>query len=88
MIGNRLVRKFIYSLICTFKSCLLIAESWPQVFDDSNARKDWGWKNKYDIDKLCQIMFELLSSKYGHRVVKVDSDVEEKPKEKIIAYNI
>lgn len=29
-----------------------IADSWPQVFDDSEARADWGWKHEYDMDKL------------------------------------
>src|SRR6476659_1302896 len=26
-----------------------IAESWPQSIDDSVARKDWGWKEEYDL---------------------------------------
>jgi threonine 3-dehydrogenase len=30
----------------------LIADDWPQVFDDSEARKDWGWKHDYDMDRL------------------------------------
>ncbi|XP_015589040.1 L-threonine 3-dehydrogenase, mitochondrial isoform X3 [Cephus cinctus] len=34
----------------------LIAESWPQVFDDSEARCDWGWEHKYDLDKLVTSM--------------------------------
>lgn len=29
-----------------------IADDWPQIFDDSEARADWGWKHEYDIDKL------------------------------------
>lgn len=41
-----------------------IADSWPQVFDDNNARKDWGWKNHYDMDLLCQVMFDALKPKY------------------------
>lgn len=32
------------------------ADSWPQVFDDSEARKDWKWKPKYDLDKLVELM--------------------------------
>ena len=26
-----------------------IADSWPQSIDDSVARKDWGWKEEYDL---------------------------------------
>ncbi|CAF4022910.1 unnamed protein product, partial [Rotaria sp. Silwood1] len=27
-----------------------IADSWPQVFDDHNAREHWGWKPQVDLD--------------------------------------
>lgn len=30
----------------------LIADDWPQVFDDSEARADWQWKHEYDLDRL------------------------------------
>ncbi|XP_043597594.1 L-threonine 3-dehydrogenase, mitochondrial isoform X2 [Bombus pyrosoma] len=33
-----------------------IAESWPQVFDDSEARRDWGWRHKYNLEKLVESM--------------------------------
>ncbi|CAB4065707.1 TDH [Lepeophtheirus salmonis] len=33
-----------------------IADTWPQVFDDSEARKDWKWQHHYDIDKLVETM--------------------------------
>ncbi|XP_002735491.2 L-threonine 3-dehydrogenase, mitochondrial-like [Saccoglossus kowalevskii] len=36
-----------------------IADSWPQVFDDSGARNDWGWSHHYDLEKMVQVMFEL-----------------------------
>jgi nucleoside-diphosphate-sugar epimerase len=29
-----------------------IAESWPASIDDQVARKDWGWKHEYDLDKM------------------------------------
>lgn len=35
-----------------------IAESWPSSIDDSSARKDWGWKHDYDLDKMTRIMLE------------------------------
>ncbi|XP_070590939.1 L-threonine 3-dehydrogenase, mitochondrial-like [Erythrolamprus reginae] len=39
-----------------------IAESWPMVFDDNNARQDWGWKHDYDLPDLVNTMFNFLSS--------------------------
>jgi nucleoside-diphosphate-sugar epimerase len=29
-----------------------IVDSWPEVVDDSLARKDWGWKPDYNVDKF------------------------------------
>lgn len=42
-----------------------IADSWPMSIDDSAAREDWGWKHEYDLDKMCDIMFEKLKEKLG-----------------------
>ncbi|XP_020634481.3 L-threonine 3-dehydrogenase, mitochondrial isoform X1 [Pogona vitticeps] len=39
-----------------------IADSWPMIFDDSNARQDWGWKHEYDLPELVNTMFSFLSS--------------------------
>ena len=33
-----------------------IAESWPQSIDDSAARKDWGWKEEYDLSAMVKDM--------------------------------
>jgi len=38
-----------------------IADSWPQSIDDSVARKDWGWKEEYDLSAMTQDMFDNLS---------------------------
>ncbi len=40
-----------------------IADSWPKIIDDSEARKDWGWKPKYDLPAMTKDMFEHLSEK-------------------------
>ena len=40
-----------------------IADSWPQSIDDSYARRDWGWKEFYDLDKLVQNMLENIRKK-------------------------
>jgi nucleoside-diphosphate-sugar epimerase len=29
-----------------------IADSWPDSIDDSCARQDWGWKNKFDLKAM------------------------------------
>ena len=39
-----------------------IADSWPDSIDDSEARKDWGWKPVYDLEKMTTAMFSGLSS--------------------------
>jgi nucleoside-diphosphate-sugar epimerase len=37
-----------------------IADSWPQSIDDSSARKDWGWKPEYDLDRMVGEMVENI----------------------------
>ncbi|MCE7061744.1 NAD-dependent epimerase/dehydratase family protein [Dyadobacter sp. CY343] len=41
-----------------------IADSWPQLIDDANARKDWGWRPTYNIEKMTQEMIKELTKKY------------------------
>lgn len=43
----------------------LIADSWPQVFDDSEARADWGWNHEYDMDKLVSEMIKDVKAHYN-----------------------
>jgi nucleoside-diphosphate-sugar epimerase len=38
-----------------------IADSWPQSIDDSVARKDWGWQEDYNLEKMTKEMFENIS---------------------------
>lgn len=40
-----------------------IAESWPRSIDDSSARRDWGWKHRYDLDDITRVMIEKLKEK-------------------------
>jgi nucleoside-diphosphate-sugar epimerase len=37
-----------------------IANSWPQVIDDQQARTHWGWKPNYDLTAMTKIMIENL----------------------------
>lgn len=42
-----------------------IADTWPNSLDDSEARKQWGWNPKYDIDSMTEDMLKNLSIKLG-----------------------
>ncbi|RYD99097.1 MAG: NAD-dependent epimerase/dehydratase family protein [Sphingobacteriales bacterium] len=39
-----------------------IADSWPSKIDDSEARKDWGWKPEYDLEAMTDVMLEMLKT--------------------------
>lgn len=41
-----------------------IADSWPNSIDDSVARKDWGWKHKFDLDAITEVMLKNLKKQY------------------------
>jgi nucleoside-diphosphate-sugar epimerase len=42
-----------------------IADSWPQSIDDSVARKDWGWKEEYDLRAMTKDMLTNLAEDAG-----------------------
>lgn len=37
-----------------------IADSWPQSIDDAVARKDWGWKEEFNLQQMTKDMLENL----------------------------
>ncbi len=37
-----------------------IANSWPQSIDDTVARKDWGWKEEFDLSGMVKDMLDNL----------------------------
>lgn len=37
-----------------------IADGWPKSIDDSAARADWGWKHRFDLDKMTTDMLAHL----------------------------
>ncbi|MGB0932642.1 MAG: NAD-dependent epimerase/dehydratase family protein [Lishizhenia sp.] len=38
-----------------------IADSWPSSIDDSAAKADWGWKEKFDLDAMVKVMLENVN---------------------------
>ncbi|XP_041069472.1 L-threonine 3-dehydrogenase, mitochondrial-like [Carcharodon carcharias] len=40
-----------------------IADGWPMSFEDSNARKDWGWKHQYGLQELVTDMLQHIQLK-------------------------
>lgn len=38
-----------------------IADSWPQSIDDAVARKDWGWKEEFNLTQMTKDMLENLA---------------------------
>lgn len=41
----------------------VIADSWPKSIDDSEARKDWNWSHKFDLDAITSEMLTNLEKK-------------------------
>jgi threonine 3-dehydrogenase len=42
-----------------------ILDSWPQVLDDSAARRDWGWKHEFDLDRMCDDLVVKVRAMLG-----------------------
>lgn len=42
-----------------------IADSWPNLMDDSCARAEWGWKPEYDLRAMSEDMVLKLRQKFG-----------------------
>ena len=42
-----------------------IANSWPASIDDTPARKDWGWRHEFDLDRMVDEMLGNLREKLG-----------------------
>ena len=41
-----------------------IANSWPKSIDDSSARSDWNWSERYSLEKMTEEMISHLRNKY------------------------
>lgn len=60
------IQKFIPNFNISYKPDFrqAIADSWPQEIDDAQARKDWGWRPSYSLDKMTEEMIAELRKKY------------------------
>ncbi len=38
-----------------------IASTWPASINDEVARKDWGWRPKFDLEKMTRVMLENIN---------------------------
>ncbi len=47
-----------------------IADKWPKSINDDEARKDWNWKPKYDLESMTVLMLEKLEKKYNTTTLK------------------
>jgi len=71
----------IQNIIPSFKASYLpdsrqvIADSWPDSINDSDAKKDWNWKPEFDLHKMCQVMIENLKKKYSTKISEASSKV-------------
>ncbi|MDD3723053.1 MAG: NAD-dependent epimerase/dehydratase family protein [Lutibacter sp.] len=60
------IKKFIPGFDISYHSDFRqsIADSWPSSIDDSEARKDWDWQHKFDLEKISDSMLKNLQVKY------------------------
>ena len=60
------VSKHVNNFKCTFNPDHRqeIANSWPKIIDDSNARKDWNWQHDFDLEKMSIEMINSLKNKF------------------------
>lgn len=56
------IKKYVPNFQVTYKSDFRqeIADSWPQIIDDTQARKDWNWKHKFDLASMTKEMLKHL----------------------------
>lgn len=53
--------------VCTFvpDERQLIADSWPTSVDDSAARREWGWRPRFDVAEMTTDMLSTLRTRYA-----------------------
>ena len=59
------IKKYIPAFECEYKPDFRqkIADSWPMSLDDDEARRQWGWKPRYDLASMTKDMIEKLTKR-------------------------
>jgi nucleoside-diphosphate-sugar epimerase len=59
------IRRRVPSFRCTYAPDHrhAIAREWPRSIDDSEAREDWGWAHRYELESMTDDMIERLREK-------------------------
>jgi len=57
------------SLSCKPDFKQAIADTWPTSIDDSVARKDWNWKESFDLEAMTNEMLLQLRKKYKSKSI-------------------
>ena len=57
------IKKYVPDFSVSFKPDYRqpIADSWPQSIDDAVARRDWGWKEEFNLQQMTKDMLENLA---------------------------
>ena len=63
---SREIKKYIPKFCISYRSDFRqeIADSWPSSINDSDARNDWGWAPKYNLEKMTKDMVYNLQNQY------------------------
>jgi nucleoside-diphosphate-sugar epimerase len=59
------IKSHIPNFTITYKSDFRqgLADSWPNSINDAEARQDWGWEHKYDLNLLVSTMITEIAKK-------------------------
>ena len=57
------IQKHLPNFTCAYRPDYrqAIADSWPSVIDDAQARQDWGWQPTYDLSTMVKDMLHQLA---------------------------
>lgn len=69
------IQKYLPGFTCEYRPDYrqAIADSWPAVIDDSQARQDWGWRPAYDLSALVRDMLHRLEMRLKVSAAGFDS---------------
>jgi nucleoside-diphosphate-sugar epimerase len=75
------IQKYLPSFTCAYQPDFrqAIADSWPSVIDDSQARADWGWQPTYTLSAIVADMLTKLSEKEFGQQNRFRSPMESVP---------